>query len=146
VCPAVDYAAPELFFDTAAPIGPRADVYSLGCVFYHALTGSVPFPDHDETEKSHAHRRLPPQPIRARVSRVPSEVIRIVRKMMAKDPQNRLSSMNDVSRALAGLARRQYTYFDQHVILAQRAVAARSRLREQAQRIAECRHSNEPTV
>jgi serine/threonine protein kinase len=89
---------------------------------------------------------VPPQPIRSHVSRVPSEVIGIVRKMMAKDPQNRLSSMNDVSRALAALARRQYTYFDQHVILAQRAVAARSTLREQAQRIAESRKSNQPTA
>jgi hypothetical protein len=54
--------------------------------------------------------------------------------------------MDEVSQALAALARRQYTYFDQHVILAQRAVAARSRLREQAQRIAESRKSHEPTV
>jgi eukaryotic-like serine/threonine-protein kinase len=145
VGPAVDYAAPELFLRTE-PIGPQADVYSLGCAFYHALTGSVPFPDHNATEKSHAHCRLTPQPIRSRVSRVPSEVIRIVRKMMAKDPQNRLSSMNDVSGALAALARRQYTYFDQHVILAQRALAARSRLREQAQRIAKCHQSNEPAI
>jgi pSer/pThr/pTyr-binding forkhead associated (FHA) protein len=142
--PALDYAAPELFHRTAL-IGPQADVYSLGCVFYHALTGSVPFPDRNATEKSYAHRALP-QPIRSHVSRVPSEVIRIVKKMMAKDPPSRLSSMNDVSRALAGLARRQYTYFDQRVIRAQRAIAARSKLRAQAQRIAECGQSIEPTV
>jgi pSer/pThr/pTyr-binding forkhead associated (FHA) protein len=143
--PALDYAAPELLHTTAL-IGPQADVYSLGCVFYHALTGSVPFPDRNATEKSYAHRALPPQPIRSHVSRVPSEVIGIVKKMMAKDPQSRLSSMNDVSRALAGLARRQYTDFDQRVILAQRAIAARSKLRAQAQRIAECGQSIEPTV
>jgi len=143
-CPAIDYAAPEVFHGTAT-IGPQADVYSLGCAFYHALTGSVAFPNRNATEKAHAHCRQPPQPIRSHVSRVPSEVIGIVRKMMAKDPQNRLS-MDEVSQALAALARRQYTYFDQHVILAQRAVAARSRLREQAQRIAESRKSHEPTV
>jgi serine/threonine protein kinase len=142
---ATDYSAPEIF-DENVPIGPPADIYSLGCTFYHALAGTVPFPDVNGAAKMHAHRTLPPQPIRSHVSHVPAEVIGVVRKMMAKSPERRFASMLEVSRALSALARPQPAYFDRYVILSQRSVAARSQLRERARQIADRLKSIEPSA
>jgi serine/threonine protein kinase len=133
---AIDYAAPEVF-DHDLTTGARADLYSLGCTFYYALTGTVPFPDYDDAEKIHAHRTLPPQPIRSSASHVPAEIIGLVRKLMAKDPKKRPDSMQEVTRALSGLARPQPAYFDRYAILMQRSVMARGRLRERAKQLAE---------
>ena len=121
---AIDYTAPEVF-DHDLTTGARADLYSLGCTFYYALTGTVPYPDYDDAEKIHAHRTLPPQPIRSSASHVPADVIGLVRKLMAKDPTKRPASMHDVTRALSALARPQPAYFDRHAILVQRSVVAR---------------------
>jgi eukaryotic-like serine/threonine-protein kinase len=141
---AIDYTAPEVF-DHDATTGVQADLYSLGCTFYYALTGTVPFPDYEDAEKMRAHRTLPPQPIRQSASHVPADVIALVRKMMMKDPKRRPASMQDVIRALSALARPQPAYFDRHAIFVQRSTAARERLRERAKQLAERVKSVEPS-
>jgi serine/threonine protein kinase len=133
---AIDYTAPEIF-DHDPTTGVQADLYGLGCTFYYALTGTVPFPDYDDAEKIRAHRTLTPQQIRSSVSRVPANVVGLVRKMMAKDPKRRPASMHEVTRALSALARPQPAYFDRHALLIQRSVAARTRLRERARQLTE---------
>ncbi len=50
-----DYIAPEQTIDSFA-VGPPADIYSLGCTLYCALTGSVPFPGESVAKKLRAHR------------------------------------------------------------------------------------------
>jgi eukaryotic-like serine/threonine-protein kinase len=142
---AIDYAAPELF-DDRSTIGPRVDIYSLGCTFYHALTGTVPYPNLEAGEKIRAHRSVPPEPIRSHVSHVPAELIKIVRKMMTKEPDRRFGSIQEVTDALAALARPQPAYFDRYAILMQRAIAARWRLRDRARQIAEQRKTPEPSA
>jgi eukaryotic-like serine/threonine-protein kinase len=141
----LDYAAPEMF-NPAQRVSPQADIYSLGCIFYHALTGSVPFPDLDAAGKINAHRSQPPATIRSRVARVPSEVVTLVRKMMAKETIFRLPFMPDVTRALATLATPRWPYFDERLISVERAFAARARLRDEARQIVERQKSNEPAV
>ena len=133
---AIDYAAPEVF-DHDRSTGVQADLYSLGCTFYYALTGTVPFPDYEDAEKIRAHCSLPPQPIRQSASGVPANVIGLIRQLMAKDPKNRPASMQDVTGALSALARPQPVYFDRHVIFLQRTAAARAKLRERARQLAE---------
>src|SRR5262249_36151773 len=57
-----DYMAPEQGRDSRrADI--RADVYSLGCTLYYALTGRAPFPDGSPFNKLIAHQEQAPQPL-----------------------------------------------------------------------------------
>ena len=57
----VDYLAPECI--TGEPADGRADIYSLGCVLFEALTGEVPFPRDSEVAAIYAHLEdEPPRP------------------------------------------------------------------------------------
>ena len=53
-----DYVAPEQI--QAGPVDGRADIYSLGCVLYEMLTGSVAYPKDNDMAKLWAHVQDPP--------------------------------------------------------------------------------------
>jgi DNA-binding beta-propeller fold protein YncE len=53
----VDYVAPEQI--EGGTVDGRADVYSLGCVTYHALTGEPPFPRENDLARLFAHPNAP---------------------------------------------------------------------------------------
>jgi serine/threonine protein kinase len=138
------YTAPELW-DENTPRDAQSDIFSLGCTIYHALTGSPPFaePLHEASDRS---ARTPPAPLRSFVSDLPSDVIRIVKKMMAPNREARFASMKELVEALGPWARRQPAYFDRQAILAQRAIDVRARLRALARQIEAQRQSPEPAT
>jgi serine/threonine protein kinase len=84
----MDYLAPEQGHDSAA-VGPKADVYGLGCSLFAALTASVPFPAADAKAKIRRHRTDPPPP----VPNVPPAFERLVHRFMAKDPAARPNAL-----------------------------------------------------
>jgi serine/threonine protein kinase len=94
-----DYLAPEQA--TNDPIDIRADIYGLGGTLYFMLTGSSPFPDGSIAQKLLAHQRQEPKPISSFRSDVPEELIAVVSKMMAKKPDERYQTPNEVIDALA---------------------------------------------
>lgn len=121
-----DYIAPEQSIDSYA-VDSRADVYSLGCTLYVALTGKLPYPMASSTKKVEGHRSLAAPPLRESAPGVPEELVAVVDKMMAKRPEERQQSMAEVVAALAPFARRGPVEFNYPDVLAWRAKQARRR-------------------
>lgn len=97
-----DFIAPERSTgDDPADI--RADLYSLGCVFYFLLTGQVPFPDGSPADKLRRHREEAPRPIEELRPEVPPEVAAIVRRLLAKDPNERHQTPGELAAELTAL-------------------------------------------
>ena len=98
-----DYMAPEQA-ENSSTADIRADIYSLGCTLFFLLTGQPPFEGDSITRtlKSHADRR-PPNLNQLRDD-LPIELVRIVERMMAKDPADRFATPAEVAKALAPFA------------------------------------------
>lgn len=93
------YRAPEQARDAhAADI--RADIYSLGCIFYHTLTGQPPFQDHSPARELLRHATAAPPPLRECNPEIPEGLERIVNWMMAKDPARRYQTPEQAAGAL----------------------------------------------
>lgn len=94
-----DFLSPEQARDMhSADI--RSDIYSLGCTFYFLLTGSVPYPKGTAMDKLIRHSTAEPRPVEAFRTDVPTEVQGILRKMIAKKPEDRFQTPSDLSTAL----------------------------------------------
>jgi WD40 repeat protein/tRNA A-37 threonylcarbamoyl transferase component Bud32 len=99
-----DFIAPEQLEDPrGADI--RADLYSLGCTFYALLTGQVPFPGGTLIQKLDRQRYTTPPAVDQLRGEVPSAVVNVVRKLMAKKPADRYQTPAEVVEALEQLAR-----------------------------------------
>ncbi len=83
-----DYISPEQALEPR-DADVRSDIYSLGCTFYHMLTGQTPVPEGTAAKKLHHHQHMPPVDPRQLNSAIPDEVAAILARMMAKDPNDR---------------------------------------------------------
>ena len=92
-----DYVAPEQIEGMRTDA--RADVYSLGCVLYEALTGEVPFPRDNDMAKLYAHVQLAPTPPSALRPGIPPQLDAVVLRALAKQPDARQPSAGDLGRA-----------------------------------------------
>jgi eukaryotic-like serine/threonine-protein kinase len=79
----------------------RSDLYSLGCTFYYLLTGQVPYPGGSVMEKLVRHGSEFASPIEEFRPDVSRPVIDIVRKLMAKRPEDRFQTPDELMDALA---------------------------------------------
>jgi serine/threonine protein kinase len=86
----VDYVAPEAISGDA--VDHRVDVYGLGLVLFEALVGEVPFPRKVDAAKVYAHLSAPPPSIHERRPQVPPELDAVVRRALAKEPDDRQQS------------------------------------------------------
>jgi hypothetical protein len=83
-----DYIAPEQAMDPREA-DVRSDIYSLGCTFYHMVTGQPPVPEGTAAKKLHYHQQVAPVDPRQLNPSIPDDVAAILRRMMAKDPKDR---------------------------------------------------------
>lgn len=94
-----DYVSPEQGDDHELVDG-RSDLYSLGCVAFHCLTGRVVFADKNPLRKMIRHARDPAPSVREFNSSLPDEVVDLVAKMLAKKPADRPMEASLVAAAL----------------------------------------------
>ena len=94
-----DFISPEQSRDIHAT-DIRSDLYSLGCSFYYALAGRVPFPGETAVEKLIKHLMERAEPLEKVRSEVPPAVAAIVKKLMAKDPEARYQTPAELAREL----------------------------------------------
>lgn len=78
----------------------RSDIYSLGVVAYHLLTGRVPFYVENPSELIRLIANHRPPPVRQVNSRVPDPVARVVDQALAQDPRQRYPSAGAFAQAL----------------------------------------------
>jgi len=98
----VDYMAPEQA--QVDVLDARTDVYALGCVLFHALTGSVPFIRGNDLGRMWSHVHEPPPAPSEIEPDMPRALDAVVLRALAKDPDDRQQSAGELARqALAAL-------------------------------------------
>ncbi len=102
------YLAPEQARD-ARRVDIRGDIYSLGCTLYQLLSGQLPFRGESLAEVVLGHQLMEPPPLDRVRSDVPPQVQAVLRKMMAKRPEDRYQTPQDVAEALAAFAELDHT-------------------------------------
>jgi hypothetical protein len=88
-----EYMAPEQF--EHGQVDFRADIYSLGCLLYTALTGNRPFSGEGPAAQMYAHLHHPVPAPSASDAQVPEELDAVTAAAMAKDPAARPGSATE---------------------------------------------------
>jgi eukaryotic-like serine/threonine-protein kinase len=102
-----DYIAPEQARNShAADI--RSDIYSLGCTLYFAIAGRPPFGGTNAMQKIMQHQLDEAEPLDKVRPGIPPALALIVRRMMAKRPEERYQTPAEAAQALEPLARGQF--------------------------------------
>jgi serine/threonine protein kinase len=82
----------------------RSDVYALGVVLYEMLTGECPFPGRNATEVIAKHISAPIPKVSERAPETPVALVRLVDRMLAKDPAHRPTAAELVKNLTAASA------------------------------------------
>jgi serine/threonine protein kinase len=95
----IDYISPEQA-NSIHTVDIRSDLYSLGCTFYHLLSGRVPFPSDTPLEKLVKHFMEEPVALEEVRPEVPPAVASLIRRLMAKDKAGRFQTPAELAREL----------------------------------------------
>jgi serine/threonine protein kinase len=98
----VHYMAPEQFL--RLPIDHRTDLYSLGCIFYEAVTGHPAFDGENVTDLIEAHLKRTPHPIKQLRRDMSPRLERWIMKLLEKDPARRPPNAVEALRSMPTLA------------------------------------------
>ena len=90
----IDYIAPEQI--EGGRVDPRTDVYSLGCLLYHCLSGTVPFVREGDVAVIYAHLSEPPPRISAVRPDLPAGLDAVLGKALEKAPERRFTTCSDL--------------------------------------------------
>ncbi len=87
-------------------IDQRVDVYALGVLFYYMLTGEKPFVADDDITVLYQHVHNAPPPLADKLPemhRVPAELVELVERMLAKQPDDRPPNTASIVEELTGI-------------------------------------------
>ena len=102
----VDYISPEQ--GRGQPVDQRSDLYSIGVLLYRMLSGRLPFVADTPTAMIFQHVYEQPPPLEIVASDLPPALAAIVHRLLAKQPDERYQSCEELLVALerirAGLA------------------------------------------
>lgn len=100
----VHYMSPEQC--AGSRVDERSDIYSLGCVVYHMITGSPPFSADNAIAMMKHHRDERPKPLKESLPRadIPAGIERCLLHAMSKSPETRYQSMEQFAIDLASVA------------------------------------------
>jgi tRNA A-37 threonylcarbamoyl transferase component Bud32/CheY-like chemotaxis protein len=93
----IHYVAPEQI--EGNPVTARSDVYSLGCLLYHCLTGKVPFERDTDVAVIYAHLSEPPPKLTAVRPELASGLDGVIAKALDKSPDRRFKTCADLINA-----------------------------------------------
>ena len=91
------YMSPEQAQGKTKEIDHRSDIFSFGCILFEAITRKKAFSGKDQIETLNKIIREPAPPLSAINPNAPAELQRIVRRCLAKDPDERYQSIKDVA-------------------------------------------------
>ena len=97
----VAYMSPEQA--AGAPVDFRSDQFSLGAILYEMATGVRPFQKTTAVETLSAILREEPAPLSERAPEAPAPLRWIVERCLAKEPEDRYASTQDLARELRDL-------------------------------------------
>jgi hypothetical protein len=96
-----EYMAPEQ--GLGQPVDPRADIYSLGVIFYELVTGRKPYTADTPLGTMMQASTQPLPRAREIVPGLPEEVERVLFKVLAKEPSKRYQAMGEFAEVLEKL-------------------------------------------
>jgi serine/threonine-protein kinase len=97
----IHYVAPEQIEGTQ--VSARSDVYSLGCLLYHCLTGQVPFSRDTDVAVIYAHLSEPPPKLTALRPELAAGLDGVMAKALDKSPDRRFPTCTDLVNAARGV-------------------------------------------
>ena len=101
----VGYMSPEQAQGKTKEIDQRSDIFSFGCILFEAATGKKPFAGESVIKSLHMVVYEPAPPIADLNPFAPADLQRIVRRCLAKDPDERYQSIKEVAIELKELRR-----------------------------------------
>jgi serine/threonine-protein kinase len=101
------YLAPEIF--SGAPATGRTDVYSIGVLLFHVLTGAYPVHATHVSDLRRAHERRQPRPIRSLRPDVPVALAAAIDRALDPSPERRYGSAAALAQDLEALRPRSHT-------------------------------------
>src|SRR5882762_2356038 len=101
----VGYMSPEQAQGKTKEIDQRSDIFSFGCILFEAATGKKPFEGESVIKSLHMVVYEPAPPLADLNPSVPPELQLIVRRCLAKDPDERYQSIKEVAIELKELRR-----------------------------------------
>jgi serine/threonine protein kinase/tetratricopeptide (TPR) repeat protein len=99
----MDYLSPEQA--CMRKLDGRSDVYSLGCTMYHLICGRLPYEGESSMERMAVRIAGQTVPLADAMPGLPPQVVRVIEKMLARDPADRFQTAGEASEALRSLIR-----------------------------------------